>query len=213
MKIYDLSLCLSAKVPVWPGQPKPVLKIKIKNKKEKFLLTQISLTSRQTTYLSAPNFAFKSGATVDKLAGEKIIGNAKVVDLTGFFKTGGPAQIGWAHFEQVKVRKGDRLLLKTGNYKMLKAKKIRSDYISLSLDAAKNLIKRQVNLIGIDYFNIDKWEDFNQPVKNLLLKNGVLVVEGLNLEPVPAGDYLLVCAPLKIEKAPAAPSRIFLLKQ
>jgi arylformamidase len=31
-----------------------------------------------------------------------------------------------------------------------------------------------------------------------LLRNGVVIVEGLNLSDVPAGDYELVCLPMKI---------------
>ncbi len=44
------------------------------------------------------------------------------------------------------------------------------------------------------------------------LKEGILILEELNLENVPAGEYTLVCAPLKLEGVEAAPARVFLIK-
>ena len=45
-----------------------------------------------------------------------------------------------------------------------------------------------------------------------LLSNGILILEGLNLEKVPDGRYVLVCEPIKISGADAAPCRAILLK-
>jgi arylformamidase len=38
----------------------------------------------------------------------------------------------------------------------------------------------------------------------------VVIVEGLDLADVPAGDYELVCMPLKLKDADGAPARVFL---
>lgn len=211
MKIYDISLTISNKMTVWPGQGKPSIKTKNSPQSDS-IITKISLVSHNGTHVDAPKHFIKSGKSIDKVEPEKLVGKCKVIDLTTFFKAGGPAEIGWAHFEQAKVKKGDRLLLKTGNYKYFETKKFTNDYISLSADAAKNLIKRQIVLVGIDYYGIEKRGNPGHPVHKSLLKEGIVIVEGLNLKNVPAGEYLLACAPLKLEGADASPARVFLIK-
>ena len=48
------------------------------------------------------------------------------------------------------------------------------------------------------------------PVHRLLLKAGITIVEALDLEDVPAGNYGLICLPLKVE-ADGAPVRAVLV--
>lgn len=211
MKIYDLSIAIKPSMTVWPGQQKP--KITVKTDGEDASTTSISLVSHNGTHVDAPKHFIKSGKTVDKLDINKLVGQCKILDLTNFFKTGGPAEIGWAHFGTIKVRKGDRILIKTGNFKFLEGKKFTKDYISLSEDAAKNLVKRGISLIGIDYFGIEKKGNEGHPVHKHLLKAGIIIVEGLNLKDVTKGEYTLVCAPLPLEGADASPARVFLLKE
>lgn len=197
----------------WFGDEKPKIKLKTYAKKDGFTFSKIALMSCTGTHVTAPRGMIKSGKTIDKIEVEKLVGPCKVVDLTSFFKAGGPAEIGWAHFGQAGIRKNDRVLVKTGNSNFLHSKKITKKYISLSQDAAKNLVKRQISLIGIDFLNIEKAESTDYPVHKLLLKEGILVLEGVDLKDVPAGDYTLVCAPLKLEGCDGSPARVFLLKE
>lgn len=48
---------------------------------------------------------------------------------------------------------------------------------------------------------------------HILLGKGILVLEGLRLEGVPAGDYQLVCLPLKLSSADGAPARAWLFAE
>lgn len=210
MKIYDLSLTISNKMLVFPGDPKP--KITLKSAKG-INFTKIALHSHHGTHVDAPKHLFKKGKSVDEIVPEQIVGPCKVLDLTNFFKAGGPAEVGWAHFGTIKIKKGDRVLVKTGNFNFLHSKKISKVYISISADAAKNLIKRQITLIGIDYINIEKRDNKELPVHKVLLEAGIVILEGLNLKDVPGGEYLLVCAPLKLEGADGSPARVFLIKE
>lgn len=212
MKIYDISLPISAKMVIWPNSPKPKITLKAASS-DKAATTKITMTSHVGTHVDAPRHFLKKGTTVDEIDPNKLVGSCKVIDLTNFFKTGGPAEIGWAHFGTFKIKKGDRLLLKTGNYKFLSAKKFTKDYISLSQDAAKNLIKRQIALIGTDYYGIEKKSNPGHPIHKLLLEAGIVVVEGLDMTDVPGGEYQMACAPLKLVGADASPARVFLFKE
>lgn len=211
MIIYDLSLPISPNMVVWPGQSKPKIEVKTDNDADGISLTKISLMSHHGTHVDAPKHYYKRGTTIDEIAPGKLVGPCKVIDLTGFFQAGGPAEIGRAHFEKHKVRRDDKILIKTGNYRLLKKDRFTSDYISLSRDAAKFLSERKVSLIGIDYLGIEKKGNPGHPVHKLLLKEGVIILEGLNLEKVKGGDYFLLCAPLKLAEADASPARVFLI--
>ena len=43
-----------------------------------------------------------------------------------------------------------------------------------------------------------------------LLSAGVIIIEGLRLDHVPAGEYLMIAAPLRIMGVEAAPARVIL---
>jgi len=46
----------------------------------------------------------------------------------------------------------------------------------------------------------------------LLLKNNIVIVEGLNLKDVPEGNYELCALPIKIKNSDGAPARVVLYK-
>ena len=48
------------------------------------------------------------------------------------------------------------------------------------------------------------------PVHHTLLGAGVVIIEGLNLSAVTAGDYELIALPLKLKGADGAPARVVL---
>jgi arylformamidase len=48
------------------------------------------------------------------------------------------------------------------------------------------------------------------PVHRILLRGGVVILEGLALGGVPPGEYELVCLPLAIVGADGAPARVLL---
>ena len=69
-----------------------------------------------------------------------------------------------------------------------------------------------MKLIGIDYLSIEKFHSGHHRTHIALLSRGVVIVEGLNLSDVPAGDYELICLPLKIAEGAGdgAPARVVL---
>jgi arylformamidase len=65
-----------------------------------------------------------------------------------------------------------------------------------------------VRLVGIDYLSIGDVE-----THRTLLGAGVVPVEGLDLRAVEAGEFLLVCAPLRIEGSDGGPARVLLIRE
>jgi len=65
--------------------------------------------------------------------------------------------------------------------------------------------------VGIDYLGIHRFADGSTPVHHILLGDGVVIVEGLDLHDIAPGRYQLVCLPLKIAKGDGAPVRALLI--
>jgi arylformamidase len=70
-----------------------------------------------------------------------------------------------------------------------------------------------VKLIGIDYLSVEKF-GAEEPVAHItLLKAGIIILEGLDLSGVKAGDYTLICLPLRIKGADGSPCRAVLVEE
>ena len=77
-------------------------------------------------------------------------------------------------------------------------------------DAAGFLVQQGVQLVGIDYLSIDKFESEKHPTHFALLTRDVVILEGLNLSEVSPGKYRLFALPLHLQDADGAPARVIL---
>ena len=70
-----------------------------------------------------------------------------------------------------------------------------------------------MGLVGIDYLSIEGADNPELPVHRTLLGRDVLILEGLDLSGVQAGDYELCCLPLKTAAKDGAPVRAMLFSR
>ena len=107
-----------------------------------------------------------------------------------------------------------RVLFKTRNssYWDQSQASFRSDYTSLDPGAARKLVGLGVKLVGIDYLSVEKFGSDTFETHHVLLSQGVVIVEGLDLRKVSAGVYELICLPLKLSggSGDGAPARAVL---
>jgi arylformamidase len=105
-----------------------------------------------------------------------------------------------------------RILFKTRNSELWAAgvKEFQKDFVAISPDGAQYLVDRNIRLVGVDYLSVAPFTDGIPPHK-ILLKEGVVIVEGLDLSQVTQGRYTLHCLPLKIAGADGAPARAILV--
>lgn len=193
---------------VWEGDEKVSIQTIATVKKDGVKLTHFSFGSHTGTHIDAPNHFLEDGIGIDKISLEKLIGICKVIDFT---KIKG-LEILPEHLEKKAIRKGDRILFKTGNFALLKQLTFPKSYVSLSQEAAQFLVHKKIYLVGCDFLGIEKKGNLGHPVHTMLLRAGTVIVEGLNLEHVPAGNYKLFCLPLKVVDADGAPARAILVK-
>ncbi|MCZ6677764.1 MAG: cyclase family protein [Candidatus Poribacteria bacterium] len=111
------------------------------------------------------------------------------------------------------IRCSERVLFKTNNSELWdQTGKVASDYVALTKDAAQLLVHRGVQAVGIDYLSVDLPDRSDFPVHHTLLDSRIAIIDGLNLRHVGAGEYFLICLPLRLADAEAVPARAMLLR-
>ena len=104
----------------------------------------------------------------------------------------------------------ERVLFMTDNSRLWSDPKFHEDFCYIEEDAAQFLVQSGIALVGIDYLSVERPHTKTHPTHKTFLEADVVIVEGLNLHGVPAGDYELICLPLKTVGMEAAPARAIL---
>jgi arylformamidase len=209
-KILDITLTVTPDLPVWPGDPK--VSLERFNKMEEGAVCNISrmaLGVHTGTHMDAP-FHFVHGAeTMESLPLELLIGSALVVAVPENCMA-----ITDEVLKQAKIPVGcARVLFKTRNSHFWQEIPLRfhTDFTAISPDGAEWLVKNGIKFVGVDYLSVAA---FNQgaPTHQVLLKAGVIILEGVNLAGITAGTYQLVCLPMKLGGSDGAPARAVLIQ-
>lgn len=210
MKIYDISVPISEKTPVYEGDPNVEITIanSIKNG-DAANVSRLCCGVHTGTHVDAPNHFIEGGRRVDKLDLEKLIGKCRVVELDKDV-----LEINTSHIENADLKNAERVLFKTRNSDFWNdfEQGFRKDFTYITPEAATMLVDLNIKLVGIDYLSVEKFgsEDFG--THKTLLKKEVVIIEGLDLREVSAGDYELICLPLKLQggTGDGAPARTVL---
>ncbi len=204
MAYIDISLPLHNQTVVWHGDPAVNIQTDAPGIDD-VILSKLNLGSHTGTHVDAPRHFLPRGKTVDQIPVERFIGPCSVVTI----KTAAP-EITLGDLKQSEIRPQSRILFKTKNSRLLESGKFTESYTSLSLEAAEFLADREIWLVGIDYLSIEKFHNPGHPVHKTLLKKEVVILEGLYLEHVTAGNYELYCLPLSLHGLEGAPCRAIL---
>jgi len=195
MKIYDVTVPISEKTPVYEGDPN--VQIEIANAIERgdaANVSRICCGVHTATHVDAPVHFIEGGKKVHELSLEKLIGACRVVEIDD-----GVMAIEAEHLENLEDV--ERVLFKTRNSDFWNdfSRGFRKDFTYIAPGAARALVDLGVKLVGIDYLSVEKFgsEDFATHIT--LLEKEIVIIEGLDLREVSAGDYELICLPLKID--------------
>jgi arylformamidase len=205
MKIYDVTVPLADDLVGYPGDPPVRIRRakKISKDDAKYNLSRYSFGSHAGTHIDAPLHVIENGLSVDRLPLEMLIGRARVVEITA------------PRIDQTVLREFDftadmRVLFKTRNSYLWGRKEFVQDYVSITLDAARFLIKEGIKIVGIDYLSVDRYDSEELETHMEFLNAGTIIIEGLDLREVEPGDYELICLPLKVKGGDGAPARVVL---
>lgn len=208
MKIYDVTVPLSVQTPVYEGDP--TVEIDTANAIERGDAANVSrfcCGAHTATHVDAPAHFIEGARRVSELDLEKLVGKCRVVEIDEDIMA-----IEAAHV--VNLQGVERVLFKTRNSNFWNDLSVgfRKDFTYIAPEAAKALVALNIKLVGIDYLSVEKFDAETFDTHIALLEKEVVIIEGLDLRAVPAGDYELVCLPLKIisEKGDGAPARAIL---
>lgn len=205
-KIIDISLSLDNGTIVYPDNVPIILEEHAKMPAKRSHLSKIIMGSHSGTHIDAPKHAIIGGATIDAMPLETFVGPCRVIDCAASKEA-----ITIEDLKRERVKKGERILAKTAN-SARGFKEFHPDYIYLDGDAADYLADLGVALFGIDYLSVKKRGSPDNRPHTSLLKKSIPIIEGIDLSTVPAGEYTLVCLPLKFIGLEGAPARAILLK-
>jgi arylformamidase len=211
--VYDITLPISERLPVWPGDP-PVSISRLDSGREEGsdaaapAVSSVCLSSHAGTHVDPPAHFFPGAVTVDRLPLDRLIGPAWVAHVAG----SGPVRAGMLAGAGIPAGTR-RLLLRTANAERMPSSGFASDFVALGLEAAQWVLDQGIDLIGIDGPSIEPYDSPGDPVHRLLLAAGVIIVENLALAGIQPGAYQVYCLPLLIADGDGAPARVVLLRE
>jgi arylformamidase len=157
--------------------------------------------------MDAPLHFIYGGNTIDRMPLDTAIGLARVIEIKDA-ESVKPKELA-SH----DIQRGERILFKTRNSdRVYRTDEFVEDYVYLSTEAAKFLVEKGVRVIGFDYISIGSYK-LQSNVKEAheeLLSHGAWIIEGLNLSGIKAGNYELICLPIRLEKGDAGLARAIL---
>lgn len=211
MKIYDVTVPISAEVPIYKGDPGvSVSAFKSMSAGDTANVSEISFGVHTGTHVDAPNHFIDGAKRVHEIDPQKLIGKCRVVEIYDEIVAIEPEHLG-------DISGIERVLLKTRNSDFWSEpeKGFRTDFTYITPATAKMLVDNGIVLVGIDYLSIEKSGSPGHPVHITLLAKEIVILEGLDLRQVPPGDYELICMPLKYIGAggDGAPARTVLLQK
>jgi arylformamidase len=174
-------------------------------------LSSLGLACHTGTHVDAPYHFVEEGMTVDQLSLDLLMGPAFIAEVERL--EGNTIQVydlASIHFP----RDTTRLLIKTKNSHFWEDRltEFERDFVHLAPKTAEWLVKRGIQLVGVDYLSVDGYGVGDHQAHRALLGSGIVIVEGLDLSRVPAGLCKLVCLPLKIEGGDGAPARVLVIR-
>ena len=196
MTIYDISQEVF-RCEVFPGDPAPERKRLLKIAEGDVCnLTAFSMCAHNGTHVDAPFHFYDRGESIDRIGLEAFIGPAFVT----------------RHEGEIRAVDAEGILRAAKDCDPAAAERILvAGKAVMTEEAAGVFAGAGIRLFGNESQTVGP-EDAPRGVHLILLGAGVVLLEGIRLEKVPEGVYLLHAAPLNLGGADGAPCRATLVK-
>lgn len=193
----DVSRPLRPATPVWP-EDRP---FELRQRREPgFVLSSFSTTCHVGTHLDAPLHFDDTAEGVEGVPIDRCVGAAELLQVRSASGVLTPGD-----FPEEWEPSMPRVLIRTDSYPL--DGKIDEHFAGLSAELVHWLADRGVEMLGIDTPSVDVFTSKALPAHHALLERGMTWVEGLLLEDVVPGKYLMIALPMLLEGAEAAPVR------
>jgi arylformamidase len=179
-------------------------------KGDKVTMSRMEMDSHDGTHIDAPLHFIKGGSSIDEMPISTAIGSARVIEIRD------EKEITVQELLPHRIKRGERILFKTVNSPRVFAERVyKGDYVAVTPESAAYLADIGILLVGLDYLTIS---DITPPenitaVHLAFLTKGIYILEAINLDGVPPGNYDLICLPLRLDKGDAGPCRAVIRPQ
>jgi arylformamidase len=207
MRIYDVSVGINPQMPVWPGDPSVELeRMQAIAAGAHANISRLTCSVHTGTHVDAPVHFLDGAAGVESLPLKLLTGRAYVVNLPS------AKVIDEATLEAAGLPpRTRRVLFRTRNSELwAREKTFQTDFVAVDASGARWLVKKGVQLVGVDYLSVAPYGQ-GKETHRILLEAGAVIIEGLDLSRVTQGRYSLYCLPLKLVGSDGAPARVILV--
>lgn len=205
MKYIDITRTVTVGMAVWDGDTPFNLEQQLSLAKgDSVNLTTLTVSAHMGTHVDAPAHFDLNGRTMEQVPLDVYWGPAQVVTVA---KTAGPLTP--ADFNHVDLSLAPRLLVNSHHAERDQTI-FHHDFVYPSPELADYLGQRGIILYGADAPSMDAADDPTLPGHHALLRNGIYILEGLDLRQAPDGVYEFVAFPLKIAGGDGSPVRAVL---
>lgn len=212
MTIHDISVPLSAATVPWEGVTVPWAEqeffVDIR-RGDSVTGSWWKLNTHAGTHIDSPTHFFPDAADVASTPWEPYLGRCVVVEVGDI----GPF-IRPEHLDALPELRGHRrVLFRTANSRddLWGRDTFVTDYVSVAPEGADWLVEHGFILAGADYQGIERFGSEDALTHRTLLGAGCMILEGCDLRAVEAGEYQLICLPLRLVNGEGSPVRAILI--
>jgi arylformamidase len=204
LEIIDISLPLETALAVWPGDTEFNYQLTWKRSAGSTVnVGAVRMSTHGGTHVDAPFHFADDGQTIDELPLAIFVGKAFVVHVRNRPSIS-------RHDLSRDWQGATRLLIRTDVWK--DPHSFPKSIPVMDLDVPDWLGSQGIVLLGLDLPSVDALDSKDLPNHHALARNGVAILESLDLSRVEEGVYDLVAMPLKVVGADAAPVRAVLMR-
>lgn len=203
MTLYDVTLPIFEGMPVYKNKPEkqPEIKALSDHKSGHVYESRISMDAHTGTHIDAPLHMIKDGETIESISIVDLVTDVHVFDLTHL-----ETNITADDLQCLNINKGDFVVFKTKNSYDTS---FNFEFIYLEESGATFLAEKGIKGIGIDGLGVERSQP-EHPTHKALFQANIIIIEGLKLDAIEAGQYHMVAAPMKLQGIDAAPARVLL---
>lgn len=206
--LIDISVPMRERMPQWDGEEIYRFEPLSRTPVDVVNVSKVTFTTHTGTHVDSSWHFIHGGRKLDEIPLADWNGPAVVVDCRHL-----SADITADDLERLNIPVGtQKLIFRTTNSDIWRTRPegFTSGYVALAPSGATWVVEHGIKLVGIDYLSIGAVDDSGVDTHLILLGSQTLIVEGLDLEGVAAGEYDLLCFPMHIAGSDGAPARVAL---
>lgn len=206
--MYDISMTIQKDMLVYKGKDeiRPRLSTVRDFSQGDAHESELQMNVHTGTHVDAPLHMLEEGENANLFFAESPFYQAQLIDLTELEE-----KITAADLKDYEIDENSFVVLKTKNSEPGFLEETPEKFIYLAESGAEYLVDQKIKGVGIDTNGIERAQA-EHPTHKKLLQEKIMILEGLRLNEVPAGNYILLLSLLKIADSDGLPGRAYLFE-